>query len=442
MSRTNGEALKNLRLDATFFHRVLQKDGGVVEGAAPDYDIYLMEQGVMPLLLQGLDALSRHVDKLGQGGGLSGGGKAPFNPLTWLAQYLLRNHPSKIRDHRTPIYQRLGEMANVERGRRGLLRRRQQMEEEWEDMVGNQGRLTPAELPQYLSRLDDRWNLEGAFVGKLPGDLVGVVCAPSVDGDLAFSDFWLWFEGYVGQHDVLRASAFDIAARRKEEAERQAKQAEEEMARLEKVMHEVLELRRGLEDQFASNCADMYTDEVITQIINKGAVVQGTREQEGGPPLQGVHIELIISMLRLWGFPADPPPADVWNDAALAAWQLWLETYGPDGSNGHSRVDSANLRRLMDRDAFQAFLIQAYPAPEYEVGTETQHTVEVRNILVTDDIDVFVEAVDEETGQTRQLVLPEGHVEEVRRRLAESSGGPVLARVDLVSHRVTTVLPS
>lgn len=397
----------------------------------------------MPLLLQGLDALSRHVDKLGQGGGLSGGGKAPFNPLTWLAQYLLRNHPSKIRDHRTPIYQKLGEMANIERGRRCLLRRRQQMQEEWEELANSNARLIRTELHQYLRRLDDKWNLEGAFMQNMPADIMKTErTASSDEGDVTFLDFWEWFEGYVGSHDVLRASAFDIAARRKEEAERQAKRAEEDMVRHEKVMQEVLELRRGLEDQFASICADMYTDEVITQIINKGAVIQGIQEQDGGPSLQGVHIELIISMLRLWGFPAEAPPADTWNEAALAAWQLWLEAYGPDGSSPHSRVDSVNLRRLMDRDAFQAFLIQAYPAPEFEVGVEMQHTVEVRNILITDDIDVLVEAVDEETGQTRQLVLPEGHVEEVRRRLAASSGEPVLARVDLVSHRVTTVLPS
>ncbi|CAL1127836.1 unnamed protein product [Cladocopium goreaui] len=58
----------------------------------------------MPVLLQGLDALSRHVDKLASGkSDASSARKQKFNPLTWLAQYLLRNHPTHSSDHRDEL---------------------------------------------------------------------------------------------------------------------------------------------------------------------------------------------------------------------------------------------------------------------------------------------------------------------------------------------------
>merc|ERR1719498_896524 len=102
----------------------------------------------MPLLLQGLDALSRHVDKITGKGSTPSDSRIPFNPLTWLAQYMLRNHPRHVKDHRTPMYERFSELANVERGRRCLLRKREQMEEEWHAMVESNGKpLTVADVP-------------------------------------------------------------------------------------------------------------------------------------------------------------------------------------------------------------------------------------------------------------------------------------------------------
>jgi len=413
----------------------------LVEGAAPDSDLYLMEKAVMPVLLQGLDALSRHVDKCGSGGGLIGGGQAPFNPLTWLAQYLLRNHPAKVHDHRSPVYQRLEELANIERGRRCLLRRRDEMEEEWIAMGAGREPLAAGDLPEYLQRLDGAWGLDGAFWRKFPTDFSGLVSSPE-GSTLLFTDVWEWFEGFVRQNDLIRASTLSVALGKKQEATRLATQAQEERAHREEAMRNVMEVRRSLEEEFESVSADMYTDEVIGQILNASCFIQGVQEQEGGPPLKGVHIELVVAMLRVWGFEALPPPGNVWNGAALSAWLEWREAYGPEGAS--PRMDATNLRHLMDKDAFQAFLLRNFPAPLSDIGTTATSPVEIRAILGAEGLNSVVEATDEETGLSHRLVLPEVMVGEVRSRLAEADAGggdPVLARVDFVTERITVVLP-
>ncbi|CAE7433859.1 unnamed protein product [Symbiodinium necroappetens] len=96
VSRTQQQVFRDLKIDDGFFSQMLLP----MAEAEGDFDVYLMEKGVMPLLLQGLDALSKHVDKVAQGTTM-GSSKQKFNPLVWLAQYLLRNHPGRIHDHRT-----------------------------------------------------------------------------------------------------------------------------------------------------------------------------------------------------------------------------------------------------------------------------------------------------------------------------------------------------
>merc|ERR550532_1329508 len=99
------------------------------------------------------------------------------------------------------------------------------------------------------------------------------------------------------------------------------------------------------------------------------------------------------------------------------------------------------MKQLMDRDVFETYMKKKYPAPDAEGDVEMRQTMAVRTLVEGDDIDVFIEAIDEETGEVRQLFLPENKVEEVRRRLAENDE-PVLARVDLVSQRVLSLQPS
>lgn len=343
------------------------------------------------------------------------------------------------------MYEKFSELANVERGRRCLLRRRDQMEDVWNHMVEMNGEhaLTRDDLRELFQNLDDKWYLSGALVDKVPEDFTNVKIEKTVtegeEDDVHFVDFFRWFESFVRQNDILRAAAFSQAERRQADSEQKAKKAQEDAERREKAMQEALEQRCELDEQFEMVTADMYINTDIARIMNKGAIIEGVEEKEGGPPLQGEHIMLIRLMLSIWGCPIDDGNEDVWNDQALAAWRLWLEGRGIRTSNP---VDKATLRRLIDKYEFQDYLQAAFPVKDDGEDDYITQVVEVK-CLVEDEGDTLVEAYDDETGELLNFVIPEAEIAGLRLRLeTATSTHPVLAMADRVSGRILELMPS
>lgn len=294
------------------------------------------------------------------------------------------------------------------------------------------------DIPRLFARLDKKWFLQGMLSEKLPRDYRTLLTpAPGTHDEVVFSDFWRWFEAYVKQNDILRASTFVEAARRQYDIETKAKQEEEDAQRRDMAVREAMEQRNELVGQFETITSDMYVDPHITRIMSKGATIEGVEEKDGGTPLKGEHIELIHLMLNIWGHPVESSiDMNVWTNSSVAAWQQWLQACDLDKSRP---VDSSTLRRLMDKDEYEEYLLMAFPVGEFGHDEYISRVVEVRSFL-EDEVDIVVEAIDEETGEILQLALPDHDADELRKRLEGSQ--PVLARADRVSSRITELLPA
>jgi hypothetical protein len=256
------------------------------------------------------------------------------------------------------------------------------------------------------------------------------------DGTVLFEDFWKWFEERVEKNDVLRAADFQEAQQRKREEERRIKRQAEELERKDERAKEMMAKRAELHAKFEACMAEMYLDEEINKILNHGAVLGGVEDEEGMVPVVGQHVQMIKTMMTVWGVHVDmTAQEDHWNDNALASWKEWLNLHSSEETNV---VDAVNLRALTDNDGFNAWLARAYPADDsMECGMERCMQIQK---FIDDEIEYLAEVVDEETGELVQVSLPDEVAEEVRQRLEADE--VVMANVDLVNSTVTTVLAS
>mmetsp|Transcript_13398 Transcript_13398/g.31456 ORF Transcript_13398/g.31456 Transcript_13398/m.31456 type:complete len:475 (-) Transcript_13398:153-1577(-) len=460
---------EKFKLDMAFFQQMI-KEKPTVPQDLQDFDIYLMEQSVMPTLLQGLDALAKHVDKMtvAKTGGSSTAGKMDpdaikrFNPLTWLAQYLLRNHPRQVKDHRQQAFATFRELASIERGRRHLLRQREHMDEVWQEMENelreSSEKMTISRMAEYVHRLDESWYLEGAFVKKMPVVFKGEVEPAAAGSDeVYFSAFWRWFEGYVVKNDVVRAETFMAASRKQAEAERVAKAEEEKQLAKAAAAKEVMEKKQRAEEEFERCSEAMQQSKEITDILAKQAVIDSLEQEEGSLPLEGEHIRLVRSMLAAWGYPVvcvaadshseaadaeDTDAEDAWSTAATRSWRRFAALYPK--SAPLDIVDGDGLAKMLEKAAFMATLERRFRNHGEDAEEEDEEEEGTKGVMVTavemlDTGEAVVDAVTE-LGDVVQLVIPAEQVTEVEERL-DASDGPVLARADLASGHVLELLP-
>lgn len=340
------------------------------------------------------------------------------------------------------MYHDFSEMALIEKGRRETLRRKGQIEDAFHRMEkrvdGNQVKLI--QIPMFIESLDELWSLEGVFIERMPKDFRDGSLIQTQDGTsngvVLFEDFWKWFEEKVEKGDVLRASDYQEAQQRKREEERRVKRQAEESERKGEMEEEMLQKRDELRSRFEACMTDIYLDEEVNKIMNDNAVLASVEDEEGMVPVVGPHVQMIKTMIDLWGVHVNMEvQADHWNDAALASWKEWLNRHSADTTDV---VDAANLKALLDMDRFNAYLARAYPT-EDSMENGLERCMQIQK-FIDDEIEYLAEVVDEDTGEVVQVSLPDEVAEEVRQRLEAQE--VVMAKVDVINNTITMVMPN
>lgn len=294
-----------------------------------DFDIYLGE-ALMPVLAQALDSLCRQVNRMqAQGDSLDPKVRARFNPLTWLAQQLIRRHPRGAKTpRRQAIYANFRDWSDLERGRREMLRRRDVVQDVFEGFV-LRGVVQRRDLSAALDAVDDTMRLGGILSNNK-----AVRSALSLEdneprpespttrqkqqrrtrddffnqGGWNFEQFWTKLATVIVENDVVPFSAIqrgiDAAHQQalvRSEAEDIRKKEEEERRQAD------LDQKRMLEE-YTSIHKELQEQEHIKAILESGKVLTGDDVRPGDAgyefevPPNGPHVTMLAKLLVLLGF--------------------------------------------------------------------------------------------------------------------------------------------
>lgn len=293
-----------------------------------DFDIYLGES-LMPVLAQALDSLCRQVNRMqGQGDLLDPKVRARFNPLTWLAQQLLRRHPKCSKTpRRQAIYANFRNWADLERGKREMLRRRDVVQDVFEGFV-LRGVVQRVDLEPVIAAIDDTLHLDGVLKDNkamrsafhLSTDEPDSPCMRRGSvarrgredffskGGWDFVQFWKLFAQVLATNDVVPASVIQRGlqlqqqqALLRSEAEAARKKEAEDRRQYE------AEQRRQCQE-YAELYSELQENSHIQSILTESKVLTGDDVRPGDPgyefevPPNGPHVTLLWKLLILLGF--------------------------------------------------------------------------------------------------------------------------------------------
>jgi len=290
-----------------------------------DFDIY-MGEALMPVLAQALDSLSRQVNRMqAQGDSLDPKVRARFNPLTFLAQQLLRRHPKCSKTpRRQVIYSNFRDWSDLERGRRELLRRKDLVKEVFDGFV-LRGVCQRDHIPEVVSAIDATLGLGGTLTKNqdlhsalqtVPMGLMRTKSERSqasrsdffTDSAWTFQEFWYHFANAIMSMDVVRFSSIQSGI---EAAQREAlMRSEQEFAKKREEEERKAREEKDRQDMQAYTALhlQMQTDEHITSILNDGKILTGDDVRPGDigfeleVPPRGDHVVYLAELLRLIGF--------------------------------------------------------------------------------------------------------------------------------------------
>jgi hypothetical protein len=349
-----------------------------------DFDLYLAES-LTPCLAQALDALGRELIRQKETGDkMDRNVLRRFNPRTWIAQYLLRNHPNACQTpRRTAVYADFRKWTDLERGRRELLRRRETITKCFKGF-SKRSVVSASDIPKVWATLDEMWYLNGALKNhpQLAISYDGI--APT--NLFTLDAFWTWFSQLVMANDILSFAAFkDGHARmlseleQKEKAVLEAEQREEE----EKLRAQQKEEERQRYVEVAEECKQ---NEILSMIIEKDMILTGAvsslEPENKAVEVQpfGQHVILLSKLLIVLGFKSLPDPDFVqasrgnkaptvsrggkeeeallekldmeqwWEDPALTCWQIVQRAGDTEVQDGV--VDRASLQFALDMENY------------------------------------------------------------------------------------------
>lgn len=310
----------------------------VVTQRNTDFDIYLNE-AVMPVLAQALDALCRQLTKMKQQGDcLDPKVRERFNPLTWLGQQLLRRHPKCARTPRRQLlYKGFKDWADWEKGRREMLRTREDVQEVFGHFM-LRGGVSYETIWDVLVAVDDTLKLDGCF--KNNREIQRAMQGQNLQGASlqwkdrfqngvlwTFEEFWYHLANTLMMHEVVPYSVLARGAERKsiELKEQQEWMEKVRMAEDEKSGEE--ELKRHLTQEYAVLYQKLMANPQIQSMINEGKILTGDYMRQGDIGYEyevmphGDHIQLLAEFLILLGLESAKKKEEEVHESAIKASQ-------------------------------------------------------------------------------------------------------------------------